>query len=169
MWRTICNDSVSHAYVSHPDSKVHGANMGPPGSCRPQMGPMLAQWTSYQGNHSGNVYDWVIYTGTCIHIWFSVEEIWGHARPLSRYCLREVTYIPDMRRITERASLRQSKHIINTDLELNPTLVTPRRTIITPKGTMDLIIHSGAEVGIFWVNKIKILMPKFLGAMVMIM
>ena len=29
----------------YPDSKVHGANMGPPGSCRPQMGPMLAPWT----------------------------------------------------------------------------------------------------------------------------
>ena len=28
-----------------PDSKVHGANMGPPGSCRPQIGPMLAPWT----------------------------------------------------------------------------------------------------------------------------
>ena len=26
----------------YPDSKVHGANMGTPGSCRPQMGPMLA-------------------------------------------------------------------------------------------------------------------------------
>ena len=27
-----------------PDSKVHGANMGSPGSCRPQMGPMLVPW-----------------------------------------------------------------------------------------------------------------------------
>ena len=27
------------------DSKVHGANMGPPGSCWPQMGPMLVPWT----------------------------------------------------------------------------------------------------------------------------
>ena len=24
----------------HPDSKVRGANMGPTGSCRPQVGPM---------------------------------------------------------------------------------------------------------------------------------
>ena len=32
-----------------PDSNVHGANMGPPGSCRPQMGPMLAPWTLLSG------------------------------------------------------------------------------------------------------------------------
>ena len=32
-----------------PDSKVHGANMGPPESCRPQMGPMLAPWTLLSG------------------------------------------------------------------------------------------------------------------------
>ena len=33
-----------------PDSKVHGANMGPPGSCRPQMGPMLAPWALLLGS-----------------------------------------------------------------------------------------------------------------------
>ena len=32
-----------------PDRKVQGANMGPPGSCRPQMGPMLAPWTLLSG------------------------------------------------------------------------------------------------------------------------
>ena len=32
-----------------PDSKVHGANMGPPGSCWPQMGPILAPWTLLSG------------------------------------------------------------------------------------------------------------------------
>ena len=30
----------------YPDSKVHGANMGP---CRPQTGPMLAPWTLLSG------------------------------------------------------------------------------------------------------------------------
>ena len=41
--------------ISHrinPDSKVHGANMGPTwviGSCRPQTGPMLAPWTLLSG------------------------------------------------------------------------------------------------------------------------
>ena len=33
----------------NPDSKVHWANKGPTGSCRPQKGPMLAPWTCYQG------------------------------------------------------------------------------------------------------------------------
>ena len=31
------------------DNKVHGATWGPPGSCRPQMGPMLAPWTLLSG------------------------------------------------------------------------------------------------------------------------
>ena len=37
---------------TNPDSKVHGANMGPPGSCRPQMGPILAPWTLLSGKCS---------------------------------------------------------------------------------------------------------------------
>ena len=32
-----------------PDSRVHGANMGPTGSCRPQMGTVLAPWTLLSG------------------------------------------------------------------------------------------------------------------------
>ena len=32
-----------------PDSKVHGPTWGPPGSYRPQMGPMLAPWTLLSG------------------------------------------------------------------------------------------------------------------------
>ena len=32
-----------------PDSKVHAANMGPPGSCWPQMGPILAPWNLLSG------------------------------------------------------------------------------------------------------------------------
>ena len=35
----------------YPDSKVHGDNMGPPGSCRPQMGPMLGIWTLQWGQY----------------------------------------------------------------------------------------------------------------------
>ena len=31
-------------------AKFMGPTWGPPGSCRPQMGPMLAQWTCYQGS-----------------------------------------------------------------------------------------------------------------------
>ena len=32
-----------------PDTKVHGAHMGPPESCRLQVGPMLAPWTLLSG------------------------------------------------------------------------------------------------------------------------
>ena len=35
-----------------PDSKLHGANVGPPGSCRPHMWPMLAPWTLLSGTLS---------------------------------------------------------------------------------------------------------------------
>ena len=34
----------------NPESKVDGANMGPPGSCRPQLGPTLAPWTLLSGS-----------------------------------------------------------------------------------------------------------------------
>ena len=39
-----------HGDHGNPDSKVHGAKMGPPVSCRPQMGPMMAPWTLLSGN-----------------------------------------------------------------------------------------------------------------------
>ena len=35
---------------SYPDSKVHWQTWGPPGSCRPQVGPMLASWTLLSGH-----------------------------------------------------------------------------------------------------------------------
>ena len=38
-----------------PDNKVRGANMGPPGSCRPQVGPMLAPWTLLSGIRSDRI------------------------------------------------------------------------------------------------------------------
>ena len=34
---------------NNPDSKVHGANMGPPGSYLLQIGSMLAPWTLLSG------------------------------------------------------------------------------------------------------------------------
>ena len=39
---------------SNPDSKVHGAKMGPPGADRTQVGPMLAPWTLLSGKASSN-------------------------------------------------------------------------------------------------------------------
>ena len=42
--------------LSYPDNKVYGANTGPPRSCRPQMGPMLAPWTLLSGKPAG--YGW---------------------------------------------------------------------------------------------------------------
>ena len=38
----LCKGPVHYNYL---DSKVHGANMGPPGADRPQVGPTLAPRT----------------------------------------------------------------------------------------------------------------------------
>ena len=70
--------------VIDPDSKVHGANMGgPPGSCRPQMGPMLAPWTLLSGDMiaiyslgSRNLYLTVLTVLVCL---------WRHPRVLSPF------------------------------------------------------------------------------------
>ena len=51
--------TVYYEMNASPDSKIHGANMGPLGSCRPQMGPMLAPWTLLSGSlHAGNKGSW---------------------------------------------------------------------------------------------------------------
>ena len=36
-------------YEHYPDSKVHGANMGPAGADRTQVGPMLVPWNLLSG------------------------------------------------------------------------------------------------------------------------
>ena len=41
--------SRGRSVLKLPAVKVHGANMGPPGTCRPQMGPMLAPRTLLSG------------------------------------------------------------------------------------------------------------------------
>ena len=67
---------------NNPDSKVHVANMGPPGSCRPQMGPLLAPSTLLSGYcQSGigcgqvfllnHVYIYIIYNETCLKMQIS--------------------------------------------------------------------------------------------------
>ena len=41
-----CNEWAAIAVL---DSKVHWANMGPPGADRTHVGPMLAQWALFSG------------------------------------------------------------------------------------------------------------------------
>ena len=47
-WKTIALFPAMQGDGS-PDSKVHGPTRGPPGSCRPQIGPMLVPWTLLSG------------------------------------------------------------------------------------------------------------------------
>ena len=46
-WRI--RHSASLGLLSTPDSKIHGANMGPSGADRTQVGAMLAPWTLLSG------------------------------------------------------------------------------------------------------------------------
>ena len=45
----ICDTSHTDTFVCIPDSKVHGANMGPTWVLSPQMGPMFSPWTLISG------------------------------------------------------------------------------------------------------------------------
>ena len=66
-----------------PDSKVHGANMDPSGTCRPQMGPMLtirallSRWCCF----SQFIQQWSVYSSVmCNQIaWFIVQAKYGIA------------------------------------------------------------------------------------------
>ena len=42
-WELMADVKCKYSF-SFPDDKVRGPTWGPPGSCRPQMGPMLAPW-----------------------------------------------------------------------------------------------------------------------------
>ena len=48
-WYFIQQASSKDWTLIIPDNKVHGANMGPPGADRTQVGPMLAPWTLLSG------------------------------------------------------------------------------------------------------------------------
>ena len=47
--RALCRESILHIDKSTQIAKFMGPTWGPPGSCRPQMGPMLAPWTLLSG------------------------------------------------------------------------------------------------------------------------
>ena len=49
LWITSSVNFLSSSLGPGPDSKVQGPTWDPPGSCRPQMDPMLAQWTLLSG------------------------------------------------------------------------------------------------------------------------
>ena len=44
-----CSLELSHRHVDTQIAKFTGPTWGPPGSCRPQMGPMLTPWTLLSG------------------------------------------------------------------------------------------------------------------------
>ena len=44
-------DTDMRNYITTEIAKFMGPTWGPPGSCRPQMGPMLAPWTLLSGNN----------------------------------------------------------------------------------------------------------------------
>ena len=51
-WNRRTNDAMYKSLTLKTQiAKFIGPTWGPPGSCRPQMGPFLAPWTCYQGMH----------------------------------------------------------------------------------------------------------------------
>ena len=63
IWCLLWIWSLTHGQ-NIPDSKVHGAaTWGPPGSCQPQMGPMLTPWTLLSG-----IFYCMQYSGTVDHV-----------------------------------------------------------------------------------------------------
>ena len=68
-------------------AKFMGPTWGPPGSCRPQMGPMLAPWTLYQGVYCADEY---------------VRQLWWHLEPGT--CYLESQPAPTFHRVTEMLS-----------------------------------------------------------------
>ena len=78
-------------------AKFMGPTWGPPGSCRPQMGPMLAPWTLLSGYsqswhchlhwgiHTHRV-DIVTYTGASIPTELTLSPTLGHPYPQSWHC-----------------------------------------------------------------------------------
>ena len=51
-WYSFRSSLATRETSNNPDSKIHGSTWGPAGSCRPQVGPMLAQRTLLSGKLS---------------------------------------------------------------------------------------------------------------------
>ena len=51
----VCRHRDSHNFITYPDSKIHGANMGPIWVDRTQVGPMLVPWTLPYGYTSAGM------------------------------------------------------------------------------------------------------------------
>ena len=69
---TMCMQAIQ-------DRKVHGSNMGPSGSCWPQMGPMLAPWTLLSE----------VLTNTYSGRWWCTQCVWRPCLPAQacrRWC-----------------------------------------------------------------------------------
>ena len=54
LWEYTCNGRFPLQIASTQIAKFMGPTWGPPGSCRPQMGPMLAPWTLLSGCNAEN-------------------------------------------------------------------------------------------------------------------
>ena len=93
LWIVSYHDVMDFLWVELPDIKVHVAHMGPPGSCRPQVGPMWAIWTLLSGQVSAcrAHYHWpsVVFVSIwcvayCPVIWYN-KSLWPKARILTKY------------------------------------------------------------------------------------
>ena len=92
----IITSSDSHTFIQPQIAKFMGPTWGPPGSCRPQMGPMLAQWTLLSETHtaiSANSEDPIKFFMVdvlmlCYHYWISPVDftVWKAESTVTAIC-----------------------------------------------------------------------------------
>ena len=71
--------SQSSCGVTVPDSNVHWPTWGPPGSCWPQMGPMLAPWTLLSRVlYTNAMYHWPVQIGLVLGVQDCISSFLWH-------------------------------------------------------------------------------------------
>ena len=94
--RLYCTVTNADKLEPFQTARFMGPTWGPPGSCRPQMGPMLAQWTLLPG-FLMFLYQSCLFTST------------SHLRPLWKMVLRQIPLYPNPRDRVSSLTWSQNK------------------------------------------------------------
>ena len=78
---------ITHQQLNSQIAKFMGPTWGPPGSCRPQVGPKLAPWTLLSGLLSLSDAIWWHRT------WLTLVQVMAHCLTAPSYCLNQCSLI----------------------------------------------------------------------------
>ena len=124
---THWSSSLTHGSEQSQIAMFMGPTWGPPGSCRPQMGPMLDPWTLLSGGTSYNLNHWwsaykPMYASPDAHVLRTLKfEIVVSVWPVL-YCVRPHNVLNSLSRITRRylsRNSRNSTHILRLTWTIN--------------------------------------------------